>query len=168
MTGNSLTVATQQVHGGGLKERLDDSSRLPFKNDNWMTTLLRVKIDGHLRIARACDGTRKSCCCTHYCSVPPVAWHTTPNRTMKVNDSGIDRYFNPYKHYKSLSRATMTKNGLIVATQCTHGGPEVHLDDSSRRTVKNNNWPDKGASKSIENSCELRKHARACDDGDIK
>jgi hypothetical protein len=34
MTGNSLTVATQQVHGGGLKERLDDSSRLPFKNDN--------------------------------------------------------------------------------------------------------------------------------------
>ena len=96
------------------RESLDISMLASISTRCW-----RVKIDGHLRIARACDGTRKSCCCTHYCSVPPVARHTTPNRAMKVNDSRIARYFNPYKHYKSLSSATMTKNGLIVATQYT-------------------------------------------------
>ena len=57
---------------------------------------------------------------------------------MNVNESGLARQFNAYEHSDSRIRATMTGNSLIVATQYT-AGPEVHLDDSSQLTVKNDN-----------------------------
>ena len=59
----------------------------------------------------------------------------------------------------------MTENVLIVATQYT-AGPKVHLIGSSQLTVKKDNGPDTGVSRSID-SCELREHARACDGGGV-
>jgi len=76
-----------------------------------------------------------------------------PKWTMIVNDIETARHFNAYKHKESRVWATMTENGIIVATQYT-AGPKVHLHDSSRLTVKNDNWPDTGVSKLIEDSCE--------------
>ena len=49
----------------------------------------------------------------------------------------------------------MTENGLIIATHvAVHGWAESKDTATSQLTVKNDNWPDTGVSKSIEDSCE--------------
>jgi hypothetical protein len=54
----------------------------------------------------------------------------------------------------------MTENGLIVATQYT-AGPKVHLIGSSQLTVKKDNGPDTGVSRSIDSCESMHEHAMA-------
>jgi len=96
------------------------------------------------------------CCCTHYLSLSLETQHSTPKWAMKVNDSGVLDISMLSSIVKDRKRSN-----CCDATQYT-AGPKVHLIDSSRLTVNNDNWLDTGVLRSIVDSCEgMHEHAMA-------